>query len=247
MKKKKQVLLTMICALLLAVTSLLGTIAYLTSTASITNTFTIGQIDITLDETIVNKDGQPIDAQGNIVIDENNYEKTAVGNSYHLIPGKSYLKDPQITIKAGSEAAYVRMILKVENKATELQAVIDAHEELTDYADFFGGWDKQIWEYIGFEVDGKGNSISFEFRYKDIKNNTSIVDSSTLTEDLKLDPLFTSLVIPTCVTGEEIKTLSDINITLEGHAMQAVGFVDDETNNITAEEAAWEAFENQNQ
>lgn len=45
MKTKSKALLLTLCAVLLVAASVLGTMAYLTSTDTVTNTFTIGQFD----------------------------------------------------------------------------------------------------------------------------------------------------------------------------------------------------------
>ncbi len=66
-----------------------GTLAWLLdSTAPVVNTFTVGNIVIALDET--NVDGE-----------------SEFANSYKMIPGDTIAKDPKVTVKAGSEAAYV--------------------------------------------------------------------------------------------------------------------------------------------
>ena len=76
------------CALLLVTASVVGTYAVLTSTATITNTFTAGNVSITLKE-------------------------SSVIDSYKLIPGKTYTKDPVITVVDGSESCW--LFVKVVN------------------------------------------------------------------------------------------------------------------------------------
>lgn len=86
MKLSKRAL-AMTVALVLAMTmSVFGTVAYLTSSAKATNTFTVGDVEITLDETKVDEDGNPkypvdldgdgetdveisVDDKGNIIVD----------------------------------------------------------------------------------------------------------------------------------------------------------------------------------
>ena len=53
MKTRNKALLTMACAVLLVVASVLGTMAYLTSIAEVENTFTVGSVTISMDETDV--------------------------------------------------------------------------------------------------------------------------------------------------------------------------------------------------
>ena len=106
MKTKSKALLLTLCAVLLVAASVLGTMAYLTSTDTVTNTFTIGKVEITLDETdVTNPNGPRVKA-----------------NSYKLMPGTTYTKDPTVTVKAGSEESYVRMKVTFNN-ATEIIAL----------------------------------------------------------------------------------------------------------------------------
>ncbi len=92
--KKKLVTLCLIGAM--ALTAVGGSLAYFTDTTeTVKNTFTVGKVDITLDE---------IDLDGT---GEN--PRTEEGNDYteKIMPGVSFAKDPTITLEAGSEESYV--------------------------------------------------------------------------------------------------------------------------------------------
>lgn len=92
MKTARKVLLVVLCAALLVGASVAGTLAYLSKTTEkITNTFTIGNIDLTLTETKPD------------------------GKSAKLIPGTTIDKDPKVTVTANSEKCYV--FVKVEESA----------------------------------------------------------------------------------------------------------------------------------
>ena len=56
MKTRSKALVLTLCAVLLVVATVMGTMAYLTSTDTVTNTFTVGKVAITLDEAKVNTD-----------------------------------------------------------------------------------------------------------------------------------------------------------------------------------------------
>ena len=102
---KKKILMIVgaaLCAVLLVAGSVVGTLAYLTSTMKVTNTFTVGDVTIDLDESLVDLDGTPIENASRVH-----------QNEYHLVPGTTYTKDPRITIKTGSEACF--LFVKVEN------------------------------------------------------------------------------------------------------------------------------------
>ena len=77
-----------------------GTLAWLIAkTDSVVNTFTYGDINITLEETDTNRDS-----------DDNS--KT---NSYEMIPGNTIEKDPKVTVGANSEDAW--LFVKLDKSA----------------------------------------------------------------------------------------------------------------------------------
>ena len=61
MKTQAKVLVAALCAVLLVVGSVMGTLAYLTDRQAVVNTFTVGNVDITVDEAPVTPDGEVID------------------------------------------------------------------------------------------------------------------------------------------------------------------------------------------
>ena len=233
MKNKKKTLLLVLCAVAVVAASVLGTLAYLTDRSTVENTFTVGNVSITLDEAVTDENGKLIDESGNGKAGG----RTELGNQYHLLPGKEYIKDPMITVNAGSEDSYVRMILTVYN-ADAVQALIDADngdgDAVKDYADLFYGWDAQSWLYEGFvtgEEDGV-STISFEFRYVEPV-------AGAQPDGTALAPLFEGIKVPGYATNEEMAALYDggFKIVVEGHAIQSSTFAD-------ADEA-WAAFDKQ--
>ena len=96
---KNLVLLLLSLALILCAV-IGGTLAWLvTETDPVVNTFTYGDINITLHETDTNKDGD-------------NDPNT---NIYPMIPGHTITKDPKVTFKADSENAW--LFVKLEKTA----------------------------------------------------------------------------------------------------------------------------------
>lgn len=89
----KNILVMAACLALVAVVSVGGTIAWLTATTDpVTNTFTVGDINITLTET------PNYDSDGNNTLDSWQAK---------LIPGSEYAKDPVVTVTANSEDCYL--------------------------------------------------------------------------------------------------------------------------------------------
>lgn len=104
---KKTLTIILAFALVIAM-SVAGTVAYLTSQDSVTNTFTVGKVAITLDEA-------KVDANGAAVTPEERVET----NSYKLIPGHTYTKDPIIHVDASSEKCW--LFVKVENGISAIE------------------------------------------------------------------------------------------------------------------------------
>lgn len=109
MKTRTKALTLALCAVLLVVATVFATMAFLTSKDSVTNTFTVGNVAITLDEADV---------------DNSNTDTTSEGrdkaNKYHLIPGHTYDKDPTIHVTEGSEDCW--LFVKVENGLEKAEA-----------------------------------------------------------------------------------------------------------------------------
>lgn len=218
MFKSKRAIVMAVSILLSLSLSIYGTLAFLTDSSTVVNTFTVGNVDITVDETEVTPDGTPNE-------DDNRVE----ANEYHLLPGHSYTKDPTMTVHAGSEDSYLRMKVTLTH-LSELQAIAALG---TDFVldDLVDGLDDTIWIPAGVVVDTEANTVTYEFRYHET------VDMTAATEDLMLEPLFTEFVVPGAITGDELATLSDMTMTINGHAIQAYGFDN--------ADAAWAAFDAQ--
>ena len=107
MKNKYKVLLLTLCAVLLIASAAFGTIAYLTDSETVTNTFTVGQVGITLDEAKVTTAG---------VKDGDTRVKA---NEYHLIPGHSYIKDPIVHVDANSENCW--LFVEIDNQIAAIE------------------------------------------------------------------------------------------------------------------------------
>lgn len=117
MKTKRKALLLTLCAVLLVAASVFGTIAYLTDTEAVTNTFTVGQISMSMDEAKVNVAGQKLNNEGDVWEDGDTLADRVAANEYHLLPGQTYSKDPTIHVDADSEDSYI--IIKVDNNGIE--------------------------------------------------------------------------------------------------------------------------------
>lgn len=214
MTSKKKIVLAVSVILALA-TAVGSTLAYLISVDEATNTFTVGQVHIKLDEADVDEEGKVIEGADRVQ-----------GNEYHLVPGQTYVKDPTVAVLAGSEESYVRMTVTI-NKISEVKAVLGEDFLPENYV---SGWDSSVWNCVA-ATDNGDNTVTYEFRYY------TTVDASDSETDVALDALFDTFTLPGDFTNEDLKSIEGFKIVVEGHAIQAVGF-------DNADEA-WEAFEEQ--
>ena len=151
MKAKKLMVLVMALACV-ATISITATLAYFTDTTdAVVNTFTVGKVEITMDE--ANVDGK--DAEGN----DNSDEERDLANDYYLVPSHTYVKDPTVYVDKDSEACF--LFVTVANGI----ALIETTEEGKTIAEQMDtlGWDvvdasKNLYCYC--DADGKPKSVA---------------------------------------------------------------------------------------
>ena len=213
MKSKKKIITLVMCAVLLVVGSVMGTMAYLTSEDEVVNTFTVGNVSIKLDEAKANPDGTLVPNAARVK-----------ANAYKLIPGHTYNKDPMVTVLKGSEASYVKMTVTFSN-ARALDEIFKPNG--ANMTSIFNGYDSTNWIYKGNIKDEDANTRTYEFWYKET------VDAPD--SDVALDALFDSITVPGTITNAQLATIKDMTITVNAYAIQADGF--------DTPEKAWAAWE----
>ena len=116
MKSKLMKTLTLaLAAVALVVVSVLGTMAYLTSSAAVANSFTIGNVGIQMYESYVDQNGVKTDANPT----GEGARKTCAGNEYKLMPASSYVKDPTVYVNKGSSPSF--LFIKVRNDIRSIE------------------------------------------------------------------------------------------------------------------------------
>ena len=213
MKTRSKALLLTLCAVVLVIATVFGTMAYLTSTDEVVNTFTVGSVKITLDEAKVTTDGKPVEDAERVK-----------ANAYHLLPGHTYNKDPMVTVLSGSESSYIKMTVTF-SKANELDDIFAP--DGANLISIFNNYDSTNWIYKGNTKDDTANTRTYEFWYKE---TVSAPDA-----DVALDALFDSITVPGEITNEQLATIEGMTITVNAYAIQADGFAN--------AEAAWNAFD----
>ncbi len=174
MKTRTKALLLVMSALLLVVSTVFATMAYLTSTTeTVKNTFTVGNVTITLDEA-------PVDIYGAL---DGTTRRTE--NAYKLLPGHKYIKDPTVHVQALSEACFVYVkvvngidaivanngndVLGIEEQIlakgwTELPGYTGVYYKNVDLATATAGTDLIVFEYFTVTddavlADSDGNAL----------------------------------------------------------------------------------------
>ena len=192
MKKSKAILMAL-CAVLLVAASVMGTLAYLTSTDTVTNTFTVGNVAITLDEVQVNANGTPVEDAARV-------QK----NTYKLLPGHTYTKDPTIHVVAGSEDCY--LFVKVVNEIAAIEAK-DTDTSKTSIA-------AQM-EAKGWDVVDATNGI---YVYADAQGKPAAVSAGASVV------IFDNFTISGSVDNDTLAAYDGETIVIDAYAVQKDGF-----------------------
>ena len=239
MKTRSKALLLTLCAVVLVVATVFGTMAYLTSTDEVKNTFTVGKVAIKLDEAKVDENGVAVTPAERVK-----------ANTYKLMPGHTYTKDPTVTVLSGSENSYVRMKVTFNNAAAIIALCTKPEyaDETTGVENAFplirmvnfveanaAKWDgiipDNMVETDEMLADAKycvknGDTLTYYFYYKGTV--------SAANADTALSVLFDSITVPEWVTGEQLAKLNNFQINVVAEAIQADGFAN--------ADAAWAAF-----
>ncbi len=205
-----------------------GTLAYFTDlTDPVVNTFTVGNVDIELDEE--EKDNWAVDAEGHAKM--------------KLMPREeTYAKTPKVTVEEGSEDAYVFANIELSNAGDYVHAVANllANENktsdqwvaeyeagqfdsalqgglrmlLTQENGFIQGFNRDEWEIIAFNIDKTNDVANIIIAHKDVMT----AGDATV--------IFTGINVPTEMPSElfDKTKFVDATITITAAAIQADGF-----------------------
>ncbi len=185
MKTTRKVLAIALCAILLVGASVMGTLAYLTSTDAVTNTFTVGNVKITLDEASVDANGVATNG-GRIK-----------ANSYKLLPGHAYDKDPIVHVDANSEECW--LFVTVDNGINKIEAA-----DTTETPNIATQMATNDWAL----VKGTENVYAHKDSHKAGDNVT----------------VFTDFYVSGDVTNKTVATYSNAKIVVNAYAIQKDGF-----------------------
>lgn len=211
---KKKILAITLCVAMLAIMLVSGTMAYFTDTHAQTNTFTMGKVDIDLDEP--------------------NYKPTE--GKLKVFPGEVYTKDPTITVASTSEDCYLVATVTINQRDSFYALYANDTSVKKDWGLSLAGSGKLVSGgiadytavgavengvsgtllngevFLTYSEDVTANTITYTFYFKEIqKANDEQV-------------LFDAVTIPATVKNDTFN--GDLNITVKAYAIQAVGFGD---------------------
>lgn len=189
---------------LVAVASVLGTLAYLTDTKKVDNTFTMGDVHIKLDETNVN------DPEGDRVTE----------NDYAVYPGAVVTKDP-IVHNVGENGAYIRATVNVSNWMNLVAAYYPDFKETFPNDGYKAALNLLVgdlgegWSVVGVEA-GKVFTVG-QFDAKFILKYDGV-----LAGGMDTTAMFKTVTIPAGI--DNINAASFNSVEVEAQAIQANGF-----------------------
>lgn len=214
---KKKITLVVALALVLVV-GVFGTLAWLTDTTqTVTNTFTVGNVDITLAET-----GATTDNNGN------------QAKSFKMVPGVEIDKDPKVTVVNGSEDCWLFVKLTEGIGTVTVNGVTKTFDDFITYA-VADGWTQVGTETNGVSVFGRKVLATDTTKTFDVIGyyagstfvpNKVMVDGANVTKDM-MDALQTA--------GENAYP----TLTVQAYAIQVQGFNDSAKSPAENMAAAW--------
>lgn len=181
MKIGRKLLITAFSAAALVTASVLGTLAYFTDSDSATNTFTVGDIKLELDEAKVNTDGSLV------YVESSDGDKTPVSrvteNTYHLLPGHSYIKDPIVHVDLDSEDCYVFVTVDNQIEAIEAETEENVYQTIAKQMSD-NGWTCLLDGENPITVKNSNNKDIPVFVYNGNKAVNSILSKEAINKDL---------------------------------------------------------------
>ena len=226
MTTKKKLIALALCVVILVATILSGTVAYFTDKEGVQNTFTSGNVEITLDE-----GKATLDTLKRVTVDKNT--RVSSNQDYGtLYPAQSFTKDPKIT-NVSTEAAYIAAKVTVtDDKDTvtgNIASIIPGTTGGIDIEKLLSGGllenydvitDKSAVEsalatndYVIYqEVVGTNGKYVFYFFAKN-----ALAEGGTIT-------LFDTFTVPAEWDNAQMNQLKALTIDVKAYGVQTFGF-----------------------
>ena len=196
---KKKAIVAVVALVLVLCCAMGGTLAWLVdSTTEVKNTFTYGDINISLWEHKLNEDGLTLSTD---------VFTGAEQTGFKMIPGNNIKKDPTVTVKADSEASW--LFVKIVES--------DNFDDFMTYG-VASGWTQ-------LTVDAEGNAITDLVYYREVNATTADTDFAVLAnnsvsvkETVKKDMLKDGVFVAPTLSFTAYAVQRDTNITTAAQA-----------------------------
>ena len=206
---KKRFVAILLCVTLVALAAIGATFAYLTSTATVNNTFTMGNVKITLDESKVDQNGNAVEGD------------RVTSNTYNVYPGAVVTKDP-IVHNTGKNAAYIRATVNVSNWMNLVSAYYPDFKETYPNEGFKAALNLLVgnlgegWSVVGVTagdtmIIGQQLDAKFILKY-----------DGELAAGEHTTAMFQTVTIPTGIDNANAESFSGVKVVAQ--AIQADGF-----------------------
>ena len=201
---KKKITAICLCIALVAIAVVGASLAYFTDTKTAENTFTMGNVKITLDETDVkNPDGDRV-----------------TENAYNVYPGAEVVKDP-IVHNVGSNGAYVRATVNVSNWMNLVAAFYPDFKETFPNAGYKAALNLLVgelgegWSVVGVEA---GDTFTIgQFDAKFVLKYDGVLEAGADTT-----AMFQKVIIPAGIDNANADSFDSVKVVAQ--AIQADGF-----------------------
>ena len=228
---KRKLMLVALSLCMVAILAIGGTLAYFTDTDAATNVFTVGDVDITLDEApVIKEDGTDKWIPDP---DKTKEEDRVTQNTYtDVYPGAVLPKDP-IVHNVGTNDAYVRVQVAVNANVLKYygDTYVDAFKAFVN-----GTFDAVNWTIVS--TIPEDDTVTFVINYN--HRLAAGADTTAVFEEIKIFAGWDNDDITTLGIGKGTK---GAQITILAEAIQAEGFVDADGNPDM--DAAWKAYAEQ--
>lgn len=201
---KKKLTLVVTCIVLVAAMVIGGTLAYFTDSKTATNTFTMGNVNIKLDETdIKNPEGDRV-----------------TSNAYDVYPGEVVTKDP-IVHNTGKNGAYIRATVNVYNWMNLVAAYYPDFKETFPNDGYKAALNLLVgelgdgWSVVGV-VAGDTFTIG-QFDAKFVLKYDGVLDAGADTT-----AMFQTVTIPAGIDNANASSFQSVKVVAQ--AIQADGF-----------------------
>ena len=206
---KKRFVAILLCVTLVALAAIGATFAYLTDTKTVNNTFTMGNVKITLDESKVDESGKVVEGD------------RVTSNTYNVYPGAVVTKDP-IVHNTGKNAAYIRATVNVSNWMNLVSAYYPDFKETYPNEGFKAALNLLVgnlgegWSVVGVTAGDTmiiGQQLDAKFILKYDRELASGADTTAM---------FQTVTIPTGIDNANAESFSGVKVVAQ--AIQADGF-----------------------